>query len=281
MKDVPPAFRKDVKLRVRWLRDRQVMDARMASWILLAAVAAVLLIACANVANLLPARAAARQREFAVRSALGAGRGRLVRQALTESMLLALGGCAAGCMLAAALLRLFVAIAPEGIPRLNQAAVDGRVLLFALALCLFCGLVSGVALAGKRAAGLRHNRLRHLLLAGQMAVSLVLLMGAGLLLRTQWNLQQEPLGMRSDNVLTASVVLGRSTYADAPRRAAFFNEMEERLKRIPGVTDVARTDSVPPGPNAAGPMLTSPRWGYRFCVDAPSPRKTAIRTGTW
>ena len=131
---VPGPFRKEVKLRVRALRDRQIHDARLASWILLGAVLAVLLIACANVANLLLARAATRRRELAVRLALGATRGRLWRQTLTESLLLALAGGAAGCALAVLLLRIFVTIAPEGIPRLQQATVDLRVLLFTMAI---------------------------------------------------------------------------------------------------------------------------------------------------
>jgi putative ABC transport system permease protein len=122
-------FWKDITLRVRPLRDRQIQDARLASWILFGAVLAVLAIACANVANLLLARTAGRQREFAVRVALGASRGRLAGQALIESILIGLAGGAAGCLLARLLLRLFVAIAPEGIPRLNQAALDARVLL--------------------------------------------------------------------------------------------------------------------------------------------------------
>src|SRR6202167_1967804 len=142
---VPGPFRKEVSLRVRALRDRQIHDARLASWILLGAVLAVLLIACANVANLLLARAATRQRELAVRLALGANRRRLVRQTLTESLLLAVAGGVAGCLLAAALLRIFVAIPPEGIPRLQQATVDWRVLLFTLAVSLTCGIVFGLA----------------------------------------------------------------------------------------------------------------------------------------
>src|SRR5206468_2670302 len=127
--------------RVRSLRDRQVHDVQMASWILLGSVLAVLLIACANVANLLLARGLSRQRELAIRAALGAGRARLIRQALTESSLLGLLGGMAGCALAYWLLRLFVAIAPDGIPRLQQASVDLRVLLLAVAGSLFSGMV--------------------------------------------------------------------------------------------------------------------------------------------
>jgi len=129
-------FWKEIKLRVRPLRDRQVQEARLASWILFGAVLAVLAIACANVASLLLARAEARQREYAMRAALGAGRGRLARQALTESMLIGLSGGVVGCVLAGCLVRLVVAVAPEGIPRLNQATLDLRVLLFTLAASL-------------------------------------------------------------------------------------------------------------------------------------------------
>jgi predicted permease len=267
LQSVPPSFRKDVKLRVRSLRDRQVLDARLASWILLAAVAAVLLIACANVANLLLARAAARQREYAVRSALGACKQRLVRQALTESTLLAIAGGLAGCVLGAALIRLFVAVAPEGIPRLNQAALDVRVLLFTLGLSSVCGLLSGLvpalqsprpeALAGRRTAGLRNNLFRRMLVAGQMAVSLVLLMGAGLLLRSLWKLQEQPLGIRTANVLTATVTLGQKAYADPIRRTAFFEEWEQRLNRIPGVSAVALSDSLPPVGNSASMLYAA------------------------
>jgi predicted permease len=145
LESVPAAFRKEVHLRIRSLRDRQVQDARLASWVLLFAVGAVLLIACANVANLLLARSTSRRKEMAVRAALGAGRGRLIRQTLTETMLLGMVGGALGYALAWALLRLFIGIAPSGIPRLDQAGLDGRVLLFALAASLISGLVFGLA----------------------------------------------------------------------------------------------------------------------------------------
>ena len=251
---VPGPFRKEVKLRVRSLRDRQIHDARLASWILLGAVLAVLLIACANVANLLLARAATRQRELAVRLALGASRGRLVRQTLTESLLLAATGGAVGCLLAAALLRIFVAIAPEGIPRLQQATVDLRVLLFALAVSLASGVVFGLApalehpraetLAGWRSVGTRHYLFRHSLVAAQICASLVLLTGASLLLRSLWNLQSQPLGLRTTSLLTATVTLGQKSYAEPATQLAFFEELESRLRRIPGVTHLAISDSL-------------------------------------
>ena len=256
MKDVPPNFRKDVGLLLRPLRDRQIQDSRLASWILLAAVLSVLLIACANVANLLLARAAGRRREQAVRAALGAGRARLVRQALTESLLLATAGGAAGCALAFLLLRVFVAIAPEGIPRLNQAAVDLRVLLFTLAASLFAGLLFGLApafekpqaelLAGWRAVGVRGQFFRQALVAAQIAISVVLLAGAGLLLRSLWSLQDQPLGMRVQGVMTATVTLGPKSYAEPARRVEFFDNWETHLRRIPGVTQVAVTNTLPP-----------------------------------
>lgn len=253
---VPGPFRKEVTLRVRSLRDRQIHDARLASWILLAAVLAVLAIACANVANLLLARAAARQRELAVRLALGASRGRLARQALTESLLLAATGGAAGCLLAAALLRVFVAIAPEGIPRLQQATLDPRVLLFTLAVSLTCGVLFGLVpalaqpraetLAGWRATGGGHYLFRHGLVAAQIGASLVLLTGASLLLRSLWNLQNQPLGMRTGSVLTATITLGQKSYAEPARQLAFFEELERRLARLPGVAHLGLSDSLPP-----------------------------------
>jgi len=253
---VPPQFRQEVKLRVRSLRDRQVGDARLASWILLGAVLAVLLIACANVANLLVARAAARQKELAVRVALGASRGRLVRQALAESLLLALGGGAAGCLLAALLLRLFLAAAPEGIPYLRHAALDPRVLSFTLAVAIISGMLFGLApaltgsradnLSGVRAVGPRRQFFRQGLVAIQIAASLVLLSAASLLLRSLWNLQNQPLGMQTGNVVTATVTLGSQVYRDPARRLALFEELETRLVRLPGVYAAGLSDSLPP-----------------------------------
>lgn len=256
---VPAQFRKEVNLRVRSLRDRQIQDARLASWILLGAVLAVLLIACANVANLLLARGAARRRELSVRAALGAGRPRLARQLLTESLTLAAAGGAVGCVLAAVLLRFFIAIAPQGIPRLQQASIDLRVLLFALSVSLLCGLLFGLApalhlprgetLAGWRTVGPAAHLFRHALAAAQICASLVLLTGATLLLRSLWNLQNQPLGIRTGSVLAATVTLGQQSYPDPARRLRFLEDLESRMRRIPGVAQVAVSDSLPP----AGP----------------------------
>jgi putative ABC transport system permease protein len=127
LKQIPADIRKQMHLMVRSLRDKQMQDVRVTAWVLFGTVLAVMLIACANVASLLMARAAARRRELAVRSVLGASRGRLVVQALTEAMLLALSGAGAGCLLAEGLLRLFVAIAPANVPYLNQVHLDLRI----------------------------------------------------------------------------------------------------------------------------------------------------------
>ena len=262
---VTPAFWKEIKLRVRPLRDRQVQEARLASWILFGAVLAVLAIVCANVASLLLARALARQREYALRAALGAGRGRLASQALIESMLIGLAGGGAGCVLAGALLRLFVAIAPEGIPRLNQATLDVRVLLFTLAASVGSGLLFGLAPALRspraetlgtwRTVGGRHPLFRQTLVAAQISLSLILLAGAGLLLRSLWNLQNQPLGMHSEGVVTAAVSLGRNAYSSPARRLAFFEELEARLRRIPGVSEAALANWIPPEGRREAQML--------------------------
>jgi predicted permease len=227
------------------------------------------------------ARAATRQRELAVRLALGASRGRLVRQTLTESLLLAATGGAAGCLVAAALLRIFVAIAPEGIPRLQQAAVDLRVLLFAAAVSLASGIVFGLApglehpraetLAGWRSIGARQYMFRHSLVAAQICASLVLLTGASLLMRSLWNLQNQPLGMRTGSVLTATVTLGQKSYSEPASQLAFFEELERRLHSIPGVTQLALSDSTP--------LSGTPRSTIYSVIDVAGRPRTAEGTG--
>jgi len=255
---VPAAFRNEVKLRIRSLRDRQIQDARTASWVLFGAVITVLLIACANITNLLIARGATRAREFAMRTALGAGRIRLVRQMLTETLLLSFGGAVAGAILAWCLLYVFATAAPAGVPRLAQATLDGRVLLFTIVISLLSSAVFGLGPAffipngATRSAGIGSaaTRLRHILVSVQIAASLILLSAAGLLIQTFWNFQKIPLGMQTENLVIGSMVLGQR-YTPTPARLSFFRELEEQLPQIHGMISYAIADSVPllPGGN--------------------------------
>ncbi len=256
LKWVPLGFRNEVSLSVRSLRDRQIEDARLASWVLFGAVLAVLLIACANVANLLLVRSTARQREFAIRAALGAGPARLLRQTLTESVMLALAGGVLGCGFAYTLLKTFVAISPQGILHLNDATLDLRVLAFTLAVSVISGLFFGFASAQRRASndalygrassGLSRAFLRRALVSAQIAISFILLIGAGLLIRSLDNLERVPLGMDPSGVITATISLNPRLYTDMARRENFFNSIEQRMRQVPGVSAFALSDSLPP-----------------------------------
>jgi predicted permease len=255
LKMIPPEFRQDFHLRIRSLRDRQVDDIRLVAWILFGSVLAVLLIACANVASLLLTRAAARHRELAVRSALGASRARLIRQTLTEALLLSLSGAAAGCALAAILLKVFVAIAPSGIPFLDKASLDLRILLFTVLLSLLCGALFGLApalqrprpgaLAARSTPSGNHAALRRALVVGQIAVSMVLLSGAALLVRSFRSLQSQNLGMQTHGVLTVQASLTLQRYASNQKKIEFYRQVEDALRRIPGITAVGISDSLP------------------------------------
>jgi predicted permease len=202
LESVPARFRAEVKLRVHSLRDRQTSAARPASLALMGAVLAVLLIACANVANLLLARGLMRDREMALRAALGASRGRLMRLALVESLLLASVGGILGIAAARALVGLAVSISTEAFPRLAEAALDSRVLVVAVVVTAISGLLAGLApaiqpiravvLGAARGVAPGSGRLRAVLIGAQIAASMILLTGAGLLLRSLWNLQTCP-----------------------------------------------------------------------------------------
>jgi predicted permease len=256
LKSVPSELRYDVHLKVRSLRERQMQNARLTAWVLLGAVFAVLLIACANVASLLMARGATRGRELAVRSALGASRARLVRQALTEALLLSVAGAAAGCALAEALLRFFIAMAPATIPYLAQTRLDLRIVGFAVLLAILCGGLFGLApalqrpnreaLNGRLSTLVSHATLRQSLVVAQIAASMVLLAGAMLLVRSFRNLENQHLGMRDDSTLTVSLSLGEHNYPTPQSQMTFFQEVERRLQFGPGVSLVATTDSLPP-----------------------------------
>jgi putative ABC transport system permease protein len=264
---VPPQFRREVSFRVRSLRDRQIQDARVASWVLLGAVLAVLLVACSNVANLLLARATSRTRELAVRTALGATRARLARQSLTESLLLGVLGGLAGCWFAQILLRLFVTMAPDGIPRLEQATIDIRVLLFALGVsflsAIFFGLASALRrpapelLTGKENRATSRGVLRQVLVTVEIAASLILLAGAGLLLRSLWKLETVALGMDTKSAITAGIDLAEYRYPDSAKQLAFFSQLEVRLKQMPGVTSLALSDTLPPSGGMQATFLSS------------------------
>jgi predicted permease len=256
VESAPPPFRKVLRLQVRSIRDLQIHDSRRAAWLLLASALAVLLIACANAANLVLARSAGRRHELAVRSALGAGRPRLFQQRLTESVLLALMGGAAGIGLASVVVRVFVALAPAGIPRLAEATVDGRVLLFVLFVSLASGILFGTVPALERpmtqmlvvsaTGGVRRGRLRQVLVVAQVWMAVVLLASALLFVRSLLNLETEPLGMNTRNIVTSQITLGQQRYSGAVERLRFFEELERKLKQLPGFGSVALSDSLPP-----------------------------------
>jgi putative ABC transport system permease protein len=229
--------------------------------VLFGAVFFVLLIVCVNVANLLLARATVREREVAVRSALGAGRWRIVRQLLTESILLAVLGGAAGILLAKWLIAALGLFGQERLPRLQAVSLDGRILLFTLALTLLTGLLFGLAPAlqagqlnlnevlkeGGRSGGTsrRQRRLRDALVISEVALALVLLVGAGLLMRSFWKLQQTDSGFNPERVLTASLTLPHARYGDESKVAAFQQQLLERLGALPGAQVVGLTSDLP------------------------------------
>ena len=258
---IPPEIRKDFHLQVRSIRDRQMQEAYTVAWVLLGAVLAVLLIACANVASLFSARGLARERELAVRSALGASRGRLMRQTLTEALLLTVAGAAAGFLLAELLLRVFIAIAPTGLPFLAQAQLDLRIILFTVLVSLFCALLFGIMpalqrpnvtrLVAKQTKSSRQVRLRRALVAAQIGISVVLLSGASLLLKSFRNLEQQNLGMKTRNVITVRITLNGERYPSGQALMDFFLRAEKVLQRSPGVAAVGMSDSLPPAGNGS------------------------------
>jgi predicted permease len=255
----PPQFRSEVHLRVRSIRDRQMHDVKLVAWVLLGAVLAVLLISCANVASLLMARAAQRERELAVRSVLGASRGRLVRQRLTETFLLSMLGALGGTFLAEIFLRVFVAIAPAGIPFIEKSQLDLRIIFFTVVLAMICGALFGalpalqrlraVALVARSTTSGAHAFARRCLVVGQIAMSMVLLTGAALLLRGFRNLEEQQIGMETEGVLAAHIELPSYRYATRQQQMDFFLKAEAAVRRLPGVSAVGMSDSLPPGGN--------------------------------
>ncbi len=250
------------------LTDQIVGRARPVLLTLLGAVSLVLLIACANVANLMLARTAARRREFAVRAALGASPRRLARELLTESVLLAVIGGAAGLVLAVWGVNLLVAAAPAEVPRLAQIGLDGRVLTVTIVVTLLAGVLFGSpgvlglgadelaadlhGASHRTTSGTDAKRLRGALVIAQVSLSMILLVGAGLLIRSLERLTAVDPGFDPSQVLTVAVDLPAATYPDAPRRTAFYAELLRRARAMPGVTSAAMIDFLPlAGPGSA------------------------------
>jgi putative ABC transport system permease protein len=260
-KDYPDHVDENEMTAVVRYKDRLVGDTKQPLLLLLGAVGFVLLIACANVANLLLSRAAARSREMSVRAALGAGRFRLTRQLLTESLLLAGAGAALGLLLAHFGLKSLLTLVPDSLPRASEIRIDLPALLFTLGIAAAAGIVFGLAPAldagrlnlanalregSSRTSGAASTaRLRNLLVVSEIALSIVLLIGAALLIRTFANLRNENLGFDPHNVLTLRVSLSGPHYLTTAETEKFFRQVFERLRQIPGVESAAYVTALP------------------------------------
>jgi putative ABC transport system permease protein len=249
------------------LHERLVREVKPSLLALLGAVGFVLLIACANVANLLLARGASRQKEIAIRAAMGASRTRVLRQMLTESVLLSVIGGVVGLLLSVWLTQALLSIVPEGAPRLDQVGIDYRVLTFALGVSALTGILFGIVPAlhaskldvtsalkegGRTGEGHRRTSARSLLLIGEVALSLMLLVGAGLLIKSFLRLQELQPGFNAHNVLIANLALPGAKYKDQGF-VEFFRRLEERLEAVPGVQAVGGSVNLPL--NASGYMI--------------------------
>ena len=245
-------------VRIESLRDNVIGDIRPTLLTLLGAVAFVLLIACANVANLLMTRSTGRQKEFAIRTALGAGRLRIIRQLLTESLLLAIAGGMAGLLLAIWGTALIISYLPEGIPRINEVSVDGSVLAFTLGATAVTGVLFGMVPAlqswnpnlsetlkeGQRTSSGNRNRAGRFLVISEVALTLALLVGAGLLVKSFWRLSQVNPGFNPENLLTMQISV--SAGADEGERvASFLGDLQQNVQKLPGVESVSVSNGLP------------------------------------
>ena len=256
---------------IRPLLEVYVGDIRRALWVLFAAVAFVLLIACANIANLLLARAQSRQKEMAIRSAMGAGRWRIARQLLTESVLLALIGGTLGMLIAQWGIRLILYVSPDAIPRAKEIGMDWRVLIFTIGLAFVTGILFGLVPAlqagvvdvhetlketGRGTSG-RHW-LRSSLVVVEVATTLVLLIGAGLMIRSFYRLQKVNPGFSYEHLTSFTVSLPEKKYKTAEQRDQFYTQLLQNLRGLPGVEATAAASGLPLGNNG---------WQTGFVVD--------------
>jgi putative ABC transport system permease protein len=281
--DLIPAWKRD------WSVSLEPFDAiligdrlRQSLYVALGAVVLVLLIACANLTNLLLARGAARQKEIAVRAALGASRARLVTQLLTESLVLGVFGGAAGVALAAVLIDAAVPMLPVAIPFTAEIVLNLRVLVFAAAIAVAVSVSVGILPAlrlsaqsttaalstAARGSSGRHDRIRRVIVTAEVAVSLVLICGSILLFKSLLRLQQVDVGVRMPNVITASVDIARDTYPTPDRAIAFYEQLMNEVRAIPGVTAASLAGDLPlegtGGENLRLPGRTEPRLSVRF-----------------
>lgn len=263
------------------LRERIVGSVQPAILMLLGAVGFVLLIACANVANLLLARAATRHREIAIRMALGATRSRLIRQLLTESLMLSMLGGTVGLLLALWGVDLLAAVTPGDIPRVDEIGIDGRVLAFTIAVSLFTGLLFGLVPAlqaskpdlneslkeGSKTSstGARRNQVRSLLVVSEIALSLVLLIGTGLMIKSFMQLQRVEPGFDPANVLTMQLSLPPATYREDHQYVAFYQQLFEQIKATAGVKSAGAISELP---------LTRQRNDAPFTIEGQPPLPT-------
>ncbi|MGC1483957.1 MAG: ABC transporter permease [Candidatus Acidiferrum sp.] len=271
------------------LMENVVGEVKAPLLLLLGAVGFVLLIACANVAHMLLARSATRQKEIAVRAALGAPRSRLVRQFFTENLMLASLGASAGLLLAVWGTRVLIAASPANIPRVETVSIDARVVLFLLGVTLLTSLAFGLAPAlhsstlnlsgtlkeGSRGSseGIRRNRMRSFLVASEFALALMLLIGAGLMIRSFFALESVDPGFNPHNVLSMIVSVAGSREADADRRAIFYWELLANVRRIPGVQSAAGINHLP---------LAGDLWGWPFTIEGrPKPRPGESPSGVY
>jgi putative ABC transport system permease protein len=262
IRQIAPAENSALDFRVEPYMKTFVGDYRTRLFVLLGAVGLVLLIACGNVANLLLARGAARWREVAIRTALGASRGRVIRQLLTESAVLSLVSAAVGLLLAWAGMRYLVTLVPAGVPRVEQTSLDGNVLAFTLLLALVSSFVFGLAPAlraarvsvsqtlkdgGRGSAGTRRDWLRPALISAEIALAVLLLVGAGLLIRSALELQRVRPGFNPEGVISARLSLPPKEYVEPERILVTMNRILEEVSHSPGVRSAAIATPIPMG----------------------------------